>query len=159
MGAARNADTEALRPEHSDQSRHALLIHGCRLCFDELNQPDGTATDVHGDTAHDDFQAVGAVELVAPAALQPKTRKPTALFGAFDVDTTTSSDVAMRAPFTASLLYRGDRVSEATGCASVTCAVIDDDTLSRFRHNVAPTSINQASEFRGCFSRPLSSPL
>src|SRR4051794_37250998 len=59
------------------------------------------------------------------------------------------------AGFTASLLYRGDRVSETTGCASVTCAVIDDDTLSRFRHNVAPTSINQASEFRGCFSRPL----
>ena len=70
---ARNADAEALRPEHFDEWPCALPINCSCLGFDELNYLYAALSDVHGDAAHDDFQAIGPIVLITPAALDPET--------------------------------------------------------------------------------------
>jgi hypothetical protein len=62
------------------------------LCFNELNSSYAAPSDVHGDAAHDVFQTIGPIVLITPAALDPKTRKPSALFRPAEIDATTRTN-------------------------------------------------------------------
>jgi hypothetical protein len=67
-------------------------IHCPCLYFNELNYSYAAPSDVHGDDAHDVFQTIGPIVLITPAALDPKTRKPSALFRPAEIDATTRTN-------------------------------------------------------------------
>jgi hypothetical protein len=113
---------------------YPLPINRPRLHFDELNHLYAALSDVHGDGANNDFQMIGPVVLITPAALDPKTLKLSALLGPTEIDTAASTDVTVGAPFAGPLLQGSYGMCEAasrttaTRPASRSCVHIGDST-------------------------------
>jgi hypothetical protein len=85
-----------------------------------LNYSYAALSDVHGYAAYDHFQTIGPIVLITPAALDPKTRKPSALLGPAEVDAATRTDVTVGAPFADPLLQGSYGMCEAAGSTTAT---------------------------------------
>ena len=117
---ARNADAKALRPEQFDEGPCALPINCPCLRFNELNYSYTALSDVHGNAAHDDFQTVWPIMLITPTALDPKTRKLSALLGPAEVDAATCTGVTVGAPFADPLFQGSYGMCEAASSTTAT---------------------------------------